>query len=496
MKRLAMAVALLTLTGTLDLHTPLKAQKSASPSRKGANGSGINFEGAANVMNRAARPVALLRNDEAQRTDVLAQSDGLPRHRIIGLTVGPTDIKAPENRRMNPPTVKSVAAGGAAEAAGIQPGDVVSEVDTLPVDTSADFVRLIGRHLAGDQVRVGLVRAGEKISKTATLKPHPFEITPDASVLYRSVQVEGARRRVIVTRPNAPGRYPAVLLIGGLGCYSLDGELMRDIGYGPILRALLKHGFVTMRVEKTGEGDSEGPACTDGHATAELEAEGYVAALRALKGYNFVESDKVFIFAHSLGPLIAALVLPQESVRGVVAAETIGRRWFEYGLENVRRQSSLAGEPPDQVDAEVRAHEKCAHHFYVLHEPAEAVVKLGEQCGEMIRSYAGVPSTYMQQIGDFSLAKQWKQIDVPVLVIYGTSDPATSADEGRYLVEIINTFHPGRASFVELPGMGHDFARYSSQAEYLRRRHDGRPHPFDDEALVVLTKWMDEQSDT
>jgi len=392
--------------------------------------------------------------------------------------------------------VKSVAPGGAGEAAGIQPGDVVSEVDTLPVDTSADFVSLIGRHLAGDQVRVGLVRADQKITKTAILKPRPFEVAQDSNVLYRSVQVEGARRRVIVTRPNAPGRYPAVLLIGGLGCYSLDGELMRDNGYGPILRALLKHGFVTMRVEKTGEGDSEGPACTDGHATAELEAEGYVAGLRALKGYNFVESDKVFIFAHSLGPLIAALVLPQESVRGVVAAETIGRSWFEYGLENVRRQSALAGEPPDQVDAEVRAHEKCAHHLYVLHEPAEAVVKLGEQCGDMIRSYAGVPSTYMQQIGDLSLAKQWKQIDVPVLVIYGTSDPATSADEGRYLVEIINTFHPGRASFVELPGMGHDFARHSSEGEFLRRRQDSKPHPFDEEVLVVLTKWIDEQSHT
>ena len=65
MKRLAMAVALLTLTGTLDLHTPLKAQKSASPSRKGANGSGINPERLANLMNQAEGPVALLRNDEA-----------------------------------------------------------------------------------------------------------------------------------------------------------------------------------------------------------------------------------------------------------------------------------------------------------------------------------------------------------------------------------------------------------------------------------------------
>ena len=496
MKRPTMVVALLILTGTLDLHTPLKAQEAASASLEGANGSGFNFERLANVVKQAARPVALLRNDGAQRTALMAQNDGLPRHGVIGLTVGPTDIKAPENRRTNPPTVKSVAARGAGEAAGTQPGDVVSEIDTLPVDTSADFVSFIGRHLAGDQVRVGLVRAGQKITKTAILKPRPFEVTQDSSVLYRSVQVEGARRRVIVTRPNAPGRYPAVLLIGGLGCYSLDGELMRDSGYGPILRALLKHGFVTMRVEKTGEGDSEGPACTDGNATAELEAEGYVAGLRALKGYNFVESDKVFIFAHSLGPLIAALVLPQESVRGFVAAETIGRSWFEYGLENVRRQSSLVGEPPDQVDAEVRAHEKCAHHFYVLHEPAEAVVKLGEQCRDMIRSYAGVPSTYMQQIGDLNLAKQWKQIDVPVLVIYGTSDPATSADEGRYLVEIINTFHPGRARFVELPGMGHDFARYSSEAEFLRRCQDSKAHPFDDEVLVVLTKWIEEQSHT
>lgn len=75
-------------------------------------------------------------------------------------------------------------------------------------------------------------------------------------------------------------------------------------------------------------------------------------------------------------------------MRGVVAAETIGRSWFEYGLENVRRQSTLVGELLDQVDADVRAHEKCAYDFYVLREPAEEVVKHGEQCEEMIGSYS------------------------------------------------------------------------------------------------------------
>jgi pimeloyl-ACP methyl ester carboxylesterase len=102
------------------------------------------------------------------------------------------------------------------------------------------------------------------------------------------------------------------------------------------------------------------------------------------------------------------------------------------------------------VDADVRVHAECAYHFYIQHETPEKVEKIGPQCLDMIRSYAGMPYTYMQQIGDLSLGKQWKQVDIPVLVIYGTSDPATSAGEGRYLVDLINRFHPGRASYFDL----------------------------------------------
>jgi pimeloyl-ACP methyl ester carboxylesterase len=246
-----------------------------------------------------------------------------------------------------------------------------------------------------------------------------------------------------------------------------------------------------MRVEKTGEGDSEGPACTDLHATAELEANGYVAGLAALRNYEFVDPGKIFVFAHSLGPLIASLALPQQNLRGVIAAETIGRSWFEYTLENVRRQSALVGEPLDQVDADVRAHAECGYHFFLHHETANEVVKLGNQCNEMIASYAGMSSPYMQQIGDINLATQWKQIDAPVLVIYGRSDPATSADEGRYLVDMINSFHPGRATYFEIAGMGHDFGRYSSQIDYLDRRKSPKPHPFDDELLTVVFSWLE-----
>ena len=422
------------------------------------------------------------------------RADDLPRHGVIGLTVSPPDITKPEDPQTNPPTVKSVAPGSAADASGIQAGDILRELDGAPVVSSAEFASRVARHLAGDRVAIVLVRNGQELAKTATLKPRPYETSSDADVVYGSVTVDGSRRRTIITHPKSAGHFPAVLIIGGLGCYSVDGALTQQDSYGHVIAALAKNNFVTMRVEKPGQGDSEGPACTDLKATAELEAQGYIAGLKALKSFDYVDSAKIFVFAHSLGPLVGSLVVPRESVRGFIAAETIGRSWFEYMLENSRMQDAMVGTPLDEVDADIRIQEKCNYDFFVLHHSSDEVSKLDPQCAGIIRSFAGVPSTFMQQIGDVSLAKQWKQVDIPVLVLYGTSDPATSADESRYLANLINSFHPGRATYIELPGMAHDFYKYDSQLEFLTRRNNpAKQHAFDDEFTDAVLKWLNQQ---
>src|SRR6516162_7387532 len=193
----------------------------------------------------------------------VALADDLPRHGVIGVLVSPSDPAKPEDPKTNPPTAQTVLPGSSADVAGIQPGDVLVSLDSQPVTSSTDFARAVGRHLAGERLQIQILRKGQPLTVSVTLKPRPFESSPDADVLYTSVSVNGSRRRAIVTHPKSSGRYPAVLLMPGLGCYTLDGALSQDQGYGPILAFLAKSNFVTVRVEKTGQGDSDGPACTD-----------------------------------------------------------------------------------------------------------------------------------------------------------------------------------------------------------------------------------------
>ena len=422
-------------------------------------------------------------------------ADDLPRHGVLGVAVAAREPSLPEDPKTNPPVAKAVFPGSAGEAAGIQPGDVLVSLDSQPVTSSTEFARTVARHLAGDSLQIELLRNGELHAVTAALKPRPFETSPDAEVVYTSLRASGSRRRVILTHPKTPGRYPAILLVGGLGCYTLDGALSEEQGYGPILAFLAKNNYVTVRVEKTGQGDSEGPACTDSEATADREAQGYLAVMSLLKSNALVDPANIFVFAHSLGPLVGSLVIAQLPIRGFIAAETIGRSWFEYEVENVRRQSAIAGDPYDKVEKQTREHTECAYHFFVQHEAAQQVRKLNSDCNQMLSSYAGVPFPYMQQIGDINLAKQWRVVDIPVLVLYGSSDPVTSASESRYLVDLINNFHPGRATYAELPKMGHDFATYETPAEFLNRRNvSGIVHPFDRELLTTMLGWLREHA--
>jgi len=117
------------------------------------------------------------------------------------------------------------------------------------------------------------------------------------------------------------------------------------------------------------------------------------------------------------------------------------------------------------------------------------VVKNDPDCKESVRTF-GVSASYLQQIAGLDLAAGVEEIDVLVLVTWGTSDALTSAEESRYLAEMINSFHPHRGTYEEFKDMGHGLDLWPSQKAFLESLGRKRDAPFATEFLKKIADWL------
>ena len=104
---------------------------------------------------------------------------------------------------------------------------------------------------------------------------------------YGSVVSElGHRLRTIVTKPKgATGRLPGLFLAGWLSCDSVESPVGEPDGFARLLRHVMtQSGYVVMRMDKPGIGDSEGPACAETDFRTELA--GYRAAFQAFASFG------------------------------------------------------------------------------------------------------------------------------------------------------------------------------------------------------------------
>ena len=155
-----------------------------------------------------------------------------------------------------------------------------------------------------------------------------------------------------------------------------------------------------MRVEKTGTGDSEGPACTSPAADFQAEIRAYTAGLRALKHYAFVDPDAVFVIGLSIGGVEAPFMATAERMSGVVVINTVAKPFFEYLLDSRRRQMTLGHLPYDEIDRSMAVDERCNHRLLVEKEPPDAILASSPECADHIAYPA--PFTFMQQWAESS----------------------------------------------------------------------------------------------
>ena len=101
------------------------------------------------------------------------------------------------------------------------------------------------------------------------------------------------------------GRLPAVILITGSGAQNRDEELMGHKPFKVIAEYLSARGYAVLRCDDRGVGGSTGEVA---HATTLDFAQDVRHQVHYLQQQKMIDPDRIFLFGHSEGATVAAIV--------------------------------------------------------------------------------------------------------------------------------------------------------------------------------------------
>ncbi len=315
----------------------------------------------------------------------------------------------------------------------------------------------------------------------------PRESYPNVDVIYDSVATpHGERLRTIITKPrNARSKLPVIFVAGWLSCDSVEAPADTKDASGLVFRGLAQlPEFSLFRVDKQGIGDSEG-VC--GETDFETELAGYRAAFRALKNYDFIDSNRVYILGISNGggfaPLVPESEAEQRQVRGYVSVGGWAKTWFEHMLEIERRRFTLVGKSPAEVS------ERMKNSATLLKEQPQ-LEELWPEGNDHAHLY-GRPLAFYEQLQKLNIAAAWSRVAVATYALRGQFDWIMSPEDAGLIVSYVNSNRQLAFSY-EVPQMGHTFQHYLTLADAFK----GKSAPFDPKVTGLLVDWLKHEAIT
>ena len=414
----------------------------------------------------------------------LARADGLPRKASLGAAVAPVPAEQRPRLRLPADTgvlVSSLVTTPPSSVKWLEPGDIILAFEGAAV-TPASLIAKVGALPVGKSVVLKVLRKGKPLELRLALIEKPRDPGSDQyAVAYSDVTSHGHRMRTIITQPRTPGRHPALMFIQGFSPISYDYRLDGPGLDAPILLAFARGGFVTMRVDKPGVGDSEGgPFATVDFVT---ETDIYRQALFQLKGLEGVDTSNVFVFGHSMGGAFGPVVACEIPVRGMILYGIESRTWHEYLLDTVRYQELLAGKSYAGVDDDVRASSRAMEMVFQDHMTTLQIKTSHPELAAIVDTtfpgglFNAKTSDFWSQLENTNFAWYWSRCGARVLAAHGASDFVTYSVDHRLVADIVNREHPGWARAVEIPASDHIFSNWQTEAESLEHWPTGAFNP-------------------
>lgn len=349
------------------------------------------------------------------------------------------------------------------------------------------------RRLDGGEPLELTLEGGERLHFTPA--PKPGHAVPGFEIDAGVVEVPGARLRSYVAVPEGSrGRRPTIFFVQWVSCRSIeDASTTMDM----LWRVARERRMAVILVERSANGDSEGPGC---HALDfDTEVEHYRRAFDVLTRHRRVDRDRVVMWGNSLGSVTSPLVAQGKRIAGLVVGGGGALTYLERMITFDRVRLERDDGDPRAIHAEMMRRIRF-HTAYLLDgkDPQDIERERPELRGVWSRIlgtgdgvHYGRPYAYHRQAAQKNLLAAWLEIRAPVLVMYGEYDQFEAEHGHRLIARVLNRARPGSARFVRHINMGHSTSIYPD--EYAAHRWDASQRaPGDAVAARTVSQWLED----
>jgi pimeloyl-ACP methyl ester carboxylesterase len=281
-----------------------------------------------------------------------------------------------------------------------------------------------------------------------------------------------------LSRPlSAAGKLPAVVLVGGSGPTDRD-ELVYGIPIlGQIADALADAGFIVVRYDKRGIGQSGGRV--ESASLADF-AEDVRAAVKLLSQRKDVDPKRIVVVGHSEGGAVALLAASKDKrIAGVAVMAANGVTGSELVLAQQLRALNRMTLSPAEKQAKIDTQRQ-------INEAVMTGKNLDKLPPEIRRQ---VDSAEFQSLLSNDPAKVVPDVRQPILILQGELDAEVEPSNADRLEALAKKRkHPAPVDVVKLPGVNHLFvAAKTGEADEYPSLADKHVSPA---AIRALTGWL------
>ncbi len=372
-----------------------------------------------------------------------------------------------------------------AEQAGFKVNDVLKKYDDVIIKDNIQFVDIYQQYYAGDTIQVTFIQKGELKTTHLILRALPREKSEDLDIEYTSFPADSIYLRAVITSPlnREDKKLPALLIVSALSSYPLIEfpyyNLPRELAYD-----VSKAGFRVLRFEQRGFGDSQG----ENFRTTDFDTEvrDNLAALDYLKNRKDVDENRIFVFGHSTGGIIAALLAGQKDLAGVITSCTIGRSYYERMIETLRTQGELQGKTNIEIENTIKKYMNLLIPV-ALGDSLPKITQKAPETADLVNSNQRIMDDrtieYWHQKMKINLGEVYSSITEPVLIIYGSSDFLTQQTCHETIKEVLLNSGNNDVQLNIIPDLDHAYAvakdKKTSYENYQKRNFTKSPEVYE-----------------